>query len=84
MIANRDRCVRMIDDIKSGDYYGTKFIKKHKLTVSEFRVVEDMVTDLLRKGESGCFQEKVAKVFEKYGFTVSPDEHNVMFYVYLT
>ncbi|NMB69832.1 hypothetical protein GYA27_01340 [candidate division WWE3 bacterium] len=81
MVTDKNKCEKIIHDMKDGDYYGVKFIKKHKLTPNEFRVIEDMVAELLSKGFSGCFQYRIAKIFKKYGFAVSPDEHNVMFYV---
>lgn len=75
------RFAKLISDIQDGEYCGVKFIKKNRLTLSDFRVLECMVQEFLNKGKTGCFQDSVAAIFKKYKFTITPDEHNVIFYI---
>ena len=79
---DRDGCIKIVADMKASDYYGVSFIKKHRLTIAEFEAIEDMVKEFWYKGNTGCFQDKIANVFRRYGFTVCPDKHNVMFHIY--
>lgn len=75
------RCTKLSKEIQSGEYYGVNFIKKHKLTINQFRMVEDCLTELWKNAETKTFDEKVSDIFKKYGFTCIPDEHNINFII---
>ena len=39
------RVAKLISDIQDGEHCGVKFIKKNKLTLNDFRVLECMVQE---------------------------------------
>jgi hypothetical protein len=72
-----DHCIAMSKSINSGDYFGVDFIKKHKLTIHEFQVIQSLVVDLWKNAEAKTIHQKVADIFKSYGFTVTMSEDGI-------
>lgn len=60
-----DLCIKLKKDMDDAP----KFIKKHKLTLNEFRYMEYYLAEIWKFGQTKTFMSKVKDVFEKYGFT---------------
>lgn len=76
-----ERCINLSKDMQSGEYYGVNFIKKHKLTINQFRTIEECLTELWKYAETITFDNKVSDIFKKYGFNCMPDENNINFII---
>jgi hypothetical protein len=76
-----EHCQAISEAINEGEYYGVKFIKKHKITINEFQTIQSLVVDLWKNAEAKTFQSKVAEIFKQYGFTVKLDEHGVNYHI---
>ncbi len=79
-------CKRMIKAIKPSipernGYAVNEFIRKYRLTLCDFRTVEDLLYELWENGEAQTYSAKVANVFARYGFSVEKDYSGVVYVI---
>lgn len=74
-----EKCMKLAKILNSDDVQ--KFIIINKLSLNDFRMVQDCLSELWKNAVSYTFVESVAKVFKKYGFIIELDENNINYVI---
>lgn len=67
-----DRCRKvkeLLDDMATSTS-NKKLFKKFNFALSDFRLSELCLKDLIKMGQTDCFSEDVMKMFQSFGFSV--------------
>ena len=78
---NNSKCLKLVKILNSDDQTITKFMRKHKLTLYDYRVLEACLVDILTFAKAFTFNSLVVNVFKKYGFNTELDTHKVNYII---
>ncbi len=74
-----NKCMKLAKILNGNDV--SKFMKLNKLSINDFRVMQECLTELWKNAITYTFNESVANVFKKYGFLVELDENNINYVI---